>query len=332
VNRLSRAAFVALAASATAWPRFVRAQSDADPATNSAAPALRVLLGRGDAQSAGAAGFFFDGRPYRGTFQRLGDGSIVNVVDLEQYLYAVVPHEMTPSWPAPALQAQAVCARTYVLQRSDPRRDYDLVPSEVDQVYAGVAGESPAGRAAVDATAGQVLRFGSGYASVAYSSCCGGHTESSADAWGGTLVPYLAGVVCPYCTQSPNYRWNAALGIGDVAERFASQLAGAGMLRDLRVTDVDGSGRARSFTLVADRSVAIKGTAFRLGMGSRLVRSLLVTSMRTDPRTGTIAIEGGGLGHGVGMCQWGAHGMAQLGRSANDVLAFYFPGTTIGRD
>jgi stage II sporulation protein D len=332
VKRISRAAFVALAASATVCPRISRAQSDADPATNSAAPALRVLLGRGDAQPAGATGFLFDGRPYRGTFQRLADGSIVNVVDLEQYLYAVVPHEMAPSWPAPALQAQAVCARTYVLQRSDPRRDYDLVPSEVDQVYAGVAGESPAGRAAVDATTGQVLRFGSGFASVAYSSCCGGHTESSADAWGGPFLPYLAGVVCPYCAQSPNYRWSAALGIGDVAARFAAQLAGAGMLRDLRETDVDGSGRARAFMLVADRSVTIKGTAFRLGVGPRVVRSLLVTSLRTDQNTGTIAIEGGGLGHGVGMCQWGAHGMAQLGRSASDILAFYFPGTTIGRD
>ena len=329
---MSRAAFVALAAAAAAaCPRPLRAGDDADPASQSASPALRVLLGAGDAQPAPGGGFSFNGRPYRGAFQRLPDGTIVNVVDLEQYLYAVVPHEMPSSWPAAALQAQAVCARTYVLQRSDPRRAYDLVPSEADQVYAGVSGESPAGRAAVDATAGQVLRFGAGYASIAYSSCCGGHTEAAADAWsGGALVPYLAGVPCPYCTQSPNYRWTVTVATTDVAARFAPQLAGAGTLRDVRVTDVDASGRARTVTLVADRSVTIKGSAFRLSMGPRVVRSLLLTNVRADPRLATVEIDGGGLGHGVGMCQWGARGLAQLGRSSNDVLSFYFPGTSVG--
>ncbi len=328
---MSRAAFVALAAAVTAYPRTVRAGDDADPASQSASPALRVLLGTGDAQPAPGGGFFFDGRPYRGTFERLPDGGIVNVVDVEQYLYAVVPHEMPSSWPAAALQAQAVCARTYVLQRSDPRRTYDLVPSEADQVYAGVTGESPAGRAAVDATAGHVLRFGAGYASIAYSSCCGGRTEAASDAWsGGALVPYLAGVACPYCTQSPNYRWSVSVALADVAQRFASQLAGAGALRDVRVSELDASGRARAVTLVGDRSVTIKGSVFRLSMGARVVRSLLLTNVRADARLATVEIDGGGLGHGVGMCQWGARGMAQLGRGPNDVLSFYFPGTTVG--
>lgn len=328
---MSRAAFVALAAAATAYPRAVRAGDDADPASQSASPALRVLLGTGDAQAAPGGGFLFNGRPYRGTFQRLPDGSIVNLVDVEQYLYAVVPHEMPSSWPSAALQAQAVCARTYVLQRSDPRRAYDLVPSEADQVYAGSAGESPAGRSAVDATAGQVLRYGAGYASIAYSSCCGGHTEAAADAWsGGALVPYLAGVPCPYCTQSPNYRWSVSVAMTDVAQRFSAQLAGAGTLRDVRVTDLDGSGRARAVSLVADRIVTIKGSVFRLSLGPRVVRSLLLTSVRTDPQLATVEIDGGGLGHGVGLCQWGARGMAQIGRSSSDVLAFYFPGTSVG--
>ena len=300
--------------------------------SHSAAPALRVLLGPGDARSdPSGARFLYNGRPFRGSFQRLPDGSIVNVVDLEQYLYAVVPHEMPPAWPPAALQAQAVCARTYVLQRSDPRRPYDLVPSEADQVYTGIEGESPAGRAAVDSSAGLVLRFGAAYATVAYSSCCGGHTESAAEAWGGALLPYLGGVTCPYCTQSPNYRWTAAVALADVAQRFAAQLADAGTLRDVRIAGVDGSGRARAFELVADRSVLIKATAFRLALGSRVVRSLLVTGMRTDEQFATVRIDGTGLGHGVGMCQWGARGMAQLGRNAQEVLAFYFPGTTIGR-
>jgi stage II sporulation protein D len=334
VTRMRRSSFVTLALAAVAYPQIARTQSDADPASGSAAPALRVLLGRGDAvPDPSGAGFSYEGRTYRGTFVRLPDGSIVNVVDLEQYLYAVVPHEMPPAWPAAALQAQAICARTYVLQRSNPRRAYDVVPSEVDQVYGGMAGESPAGRFAVDATAGEVMRFAGNYAGIAYSSCCGGHTEASSDAWGGAYVPYLTGVPCPYCTQSPNFRWTATIALDDIARRFVEQMAAAGRLQSVRVTDRDASGRARAFELTGDRGgVMVKGTAFRLGVGSRVVRSLLITDLRSDATSTAVTIDGGGLGHGVGMCQWGARGMAQTGRSARDILSFYFPGTEIGRD
>ncbi|HEY1655767.1 MAG TPA: SpoIID/LytB domain-containing protein [Candidatus Tumulicola sp.] len=313
-------------------PLAARAQTDADPASSSARPALRVLLGSGTVQTApGGDGFLFNGRPFRGTFSRTSSGEIVDVVDLEQYLYAVVPHEMPSSWQPGALQAQAICARTYVLQRSNPRREYDVVPSEVDQVYPGAAGETSAGRMAVDATAGQVLRYGSGFASIAYSSCCGGHTESSADAWGGAFFPYLAGVVCPYCSQSPNFRWSASVGLDAVAQHFATDLAPYGALQTIRVAGVDGSGRARVIELAAQRGSAfVKGSAFRLGVGARVVRSLLITNVRTDG--GQAVMDGGGLGHGVGLCQWGAQGMALTGRNAQDIVAFYFPGTQVGSD
>jgi stage II sporulation protein D len=329
---MHRATFVALTAAAAACPQYGRAQSDADPASSSAAPALRVLLGRGDAEpDPSGSGFLFNGRRFRGNFARLSDGSIVNVVDLEQYLCAVVPHEMPSAWPAAALAAQAVCARTYVLQRSDPRRDYDVVPSELDQVYGGISGESPAARNAVSATAGEVLRFGAGYAQVAYSSCCGGHTEASQDAWG-AAYPYLGGVVCPNCTQSPNYHWTSDIALDDVAVRLGAQLP-AGPLQGMRVAEVDASGRARTIELrSAGGGTLIKGSAFRLALGPRVLRSLLITDMRVEATAPIVTISGAGLGHGVGMCQWGARGLAQGGRNVRDILAFYFPGTQLGRD
>jgi stage II sporulation protein D len=74
----------------------------------------------------------------------------------------------------------------------------------------------------------------------------------------------------------------------------------------------------------------VKGSAFRLGVGARVIRSLLIT--RLTQARGSIAIEGGGLGHGVGLCQWGARGMAVAGKPANDILNFYFPGTEVGND
>lgn len=331
---MRRAAFLASAAAFAAIPALGRAQDELfDPATSSSSQALRVLLGPGDAQPA-ANGFTFNGKLYRGTFTRDAGGAIVTTVPLEEYLYSVVPREMSPSWPAAALQAQAICARTYVLQRSSPRRNYDLVPSEADQVYGGVASESPAGRAAVEATTATVLRFDGRSAQIMYSSCCGGHTEASSDAWGGAPFPYLAGVVCPHCTASPNYRWTRDLDTTVISNAFASEIAPYGRLTSLRVAALDGSGRARTIELACERGSAfVKGSNFRTRIGSRIVPSTLITKIDAPAEAPErITIEGAGLGHGVGLCQWGARGMALDGASCNDILSFYFPGTSIGHD
>ena len=305
-----------------------------DPAMSSPSQALRVLLGRGTATPAAGGTFLFDGRAYRGAFAQTPDGFIVNTVTLEEYLYSVVPREMPPSWPAAALQAQAVCARTYVLQRSNPRRNYDLVPSELDQVYGGIASESPAGRAAVDATSGGVLHFGDGFAQVMYSSCCGGHTEASSDAWGGAPFTYLAGVVCPYCTASPEYRWQRDIDRNTLESTFATELAPYGALKSVRVSAMDSSGRARIVELAAERGSAfLKGSAFRSRVGARIIPSLLITKIdETSQAPDRFTVEGGGLGHGVGLCQWGARGYALAGGSSRDILGLYFPGTDVVHD
>lgn len=310
-----------------------RAQDDVDPAITGGGEALRVLLGPGDATAdPQSGGFLFNGRAYRGTFQRLGDGRIVNVVGLEQYLYSVVPREMPSSWPPAALQAQAVCARTYVLARSDPRQAFDLVPSELNQVYAGIAGESPAGTQAVDATAGTVLTFVKQYALVAYSSCCGGHTEASSQAWGGPPLLYLSGVACTWCVRSPNYRWSVGVPLDAIAQRFETQLEPFGRLTGVRIASLDPSGRATSFELSTQRgSVTVKGNTFRIAVGTRILRSLRITNLQIAPDGASVEIDGGGLGHGVGLCQWGAQGMALAGHAASEILALYFPGTSLAR-
>lgn len=326
---MRRGAFLTLAAAPLLYAR-ARAQSDADPAISSRRQTLRVLLGRGEATAVSTDNFTFDGNPYRGTYLRQEDDRIVNVVALEEYLYSVVSREMPSGWAPQALQAQAICARTYVLQRSDPRRSYDVVPSELDQLYEGISGETPSGVAAVDATGGEVLSFGGEFAHVAYSSCCGGHTESSADAWGNVGVPYLAGVVCTSCVGSPNYRWNRDLGFDAIATPFSSTLASLGRLNDVRIAVRDASGRARALELVADGgSETVAGSLFRRSVGSRALPSLLLAHIERKADGSGVSIEGAGLGHGVGLCQWGARGMAQDNASAAEILAFYFPGTVV---
>lgn len=331
---MRRRAFLSAVSLFAAVPALARAHDEFDPARSAPVASLRVLLGRGSAETRSAGGFTYDGRRYRGTFVRDADGSIVSTVPLEEYLYSVVPREMSPSWPASALQAQAIAARTYVLARSSPRRAYDLVPSEADQVYGGVSSESPAARAAVDATSGAVLRFADGYAQTLYSSCCGGHTESASDAWGGSAKSYLGGVVCAYCTASPYFRWVRELALDDVSRTFALEITPFGTLRTLRAGPVDGSGRLRTLELVCDGGSAfIEGMRFRLRIGPRRLPSLLISSIAaTAEEPSSVRIAGGGLGHGVGLCQWGARGMALAGASPNEILNLYFPGTTMTHD
>jgi stage II sporulation protein D len=103
-----------------------------------------------------------------------------------------------------------------------------------------------------------------------------------------------------------------------------------GTLQDVHVVARDASGRARSFELVADRgSTAVRGSTFRLAVGARTLRSLLVTDVHKDPAGNAIVFAGGGLGHGVGLCQWGARGMALTGAAAAAILAVYFPGASV---
>ncbi len=327
---MRRSTFLMLGVAPSLAARVVRAQSDADPSSWSRKPALRVLLGPGEAAPVSTDLFEFDGRSYRGTFTRLDDGRIVSLVDLEEYLYSVVSREMSARWPSAALEVQSICARTYVLQRSDPRRQYDVVPSELDQRYDGVTGETPAGTAAVGATAGQVLKYADEFAIVAYSSCCGGHTESSSDAWGAAPIPYLQGTVCTSCSASPNYRWSTILPLHQIESSLSSYLDPIGALQDLRITERDPSGRARGFELVADGgSSTIAGSAFRRAVGSRVLPSLLIERLQRDGGAAQISVDGAGLGHGVGLCQWGARGLALSGRSAPEILTYYFPGAAV---
>jgi stage II sporulation protein D len=327
---IARRSFIAMALAA-ALPLPARAGNDFDPATNATSQELRVLLGPGNAFPLARGGFLFGGRPYRGAYAVTPDG-VVNTVGLEEYLYSVVPREMPAAWPANALQAQAICARTYVLQRSNPRRAYDLVPSELDQVYGGVASETPASRDAVDATHGFVLRYAGQFALVMYSSCCGGHTESASDAWGGPPIPYLGGVRCTTCTAAPYYRWSRPVALGDIEQQFTPQLAGLGALQTIALAGTDPSGRARALMLQAQNgAVQIKGSAFRSRVGVRIIPSLLITRIDgLGPEQ--VTFQGGGLGHGVGLCQWGARGLAQQGARFSEILSFYFPGTEIDHD
>ena len=151
------------------------------------------------------------GRPYRGNLIVRRSGatiSVINALDLDQYVRGVVPSESPARWPLAELEAQAVAARSYALVELKPNAHYDLVPDTRNQVYGGVAAERPRSNRAVLKTEGQILTFDGKVARTYYSSSSGGRTESVQDAWPGAApIPYLRSVPDPWDAYSPNHDW-----------------------------------------------------------------------------------------------------------------------------
>jgi stage II sporulation protein D len=261
---------------------------------------------------------------------QLGDGTI-ETLDIEKYLYGVVPLESPPGWPAAALEAQAIVARTFALQKRTLSRPYDLVATDADQRYGGVAAEHPASSAAVDATRGQALAYLGGPVSVFYSACCGGHTADANELWGHAGLTYLRGVDDPYCAASPDYRWQRAVPIDKARAALADKLTGTPQAAEL--DDPDDSGRPRSVTFHGDGGSVLELSVsdVRSRFGPDTIRSLWLREIDFDRTQAVplVVIEGSGRGHGVGLCQWGARGMALNGAAAPAILAHYFPGTTV---
>lgn len=131
----------------------------------------------------------------------------INVLGLQQYLYGVVPVEMPSTWLPAALQAQAVAARSYALANRKAAAPFDVYADGRSQAYLGVSGETPAGKLAVDETAGEVLLYDGNVADTLFSSSTGGRTQSAADAFGAPGRPYLVSVPDPYDTLSPYHNW-----------------------------------------------------------------------------------------------------------------------------
>jgi len=209
------------------------------------------------------------GQAYRGSLRITGGRSlrVVNTVGLEQYLWGVVPREMPDRWPAQALQAQAVVARTYALTHLAKGGDFDLYDDTRSQVYGGVAAESESAREAVDGSAGEVVLYNGELAQTFFYSSSGGRTADVQDVWNSKPVPYLVSVPDPYDTLSPYHDWGP---LRFSAAALGRRLGARGRLLDVRIS-AGSSGRVRSLTLVGskgDRTVTGSWVRATLGLRS----------------------------------------------------------------
>lgn len=344
---------------------------------------------------------WFKGYRYTGGFEYTLSGGgvqVVNVTDLENYVKGVVPYEMSGDWPLAALEAQAVCARTYACRDSKHLSAYgfDVCSGTDCQVYNGVSLATARSSQAVDNTAGLRLYYG-GYLvqDAVYHSSNGGATEDAKNIWG-TDKGYLKGKTDPYesKTSIPNYSWTVTYTADELSWILDQKGYRVGQVQDVYISAVTPAGNVSAVTFVGSAGTktvtgetcrtifysstygkSVKSQRFQIngqgggGSGGLFVNdpatplaslngaavlsgsgvqttlrgetasaitstgivSVTAGSARTPSRSagGSFTITGTGNGHNVGLSQYGAKAMAELGYSYEEILQFYYTDVTI---
>jgi stage II sporulation protein D (peptidoglycan lytic transglycosylase) len=279
----------------------------------------------------------FNGRDYSVTppgaldLIRNGDGlALVNEVPFEDYLVGVVRAESSEKWPLEALRAQAIAARTYAAYHRllSAAKPYHIVASTAHQQYFGrVPAASPIW-GAVRETAGQVLRWEGDVFPAFYHTESGGYTEDPRTVFAARNMPGLKPVRCEFSAGSPHFYWSLDLRLTELSETLRRHDVSVGSVTSIDVTERTPSLRAATITVHGARgSARLLGNDFRRMIGyDRFKSTLFAVAVDGD----WARFSGRGYGHGVGMCQWGAKGMAEAGYTARQILDFYYPGTTAG--
>jgi len=334
-------------------------------------------------------------RSYRGRLEIgcYGKTSLtaVNIINIESYLLGVVPCDMVSIWPIESLKAQAVCARSYALTKTDytadsnAKKPYSIEDTQTNQVYRGYGYETKQATAAVAATQGEVVKYHGKMITSYYSSTSGGRTEASEDVWGSKL-PYLRSVVDkhekipekgPWVKEFTKSEIQAILernekSVGNVKKVSPSILTASNRVYSLKVTGTEGS------TLISTNSLrsmfSLPSTKFKIinyqdqpdvvtvkGSQSSKTRALknsyvisannkvsslnsikeqyivksadnLTNFLKNAPNnSNTYYFAGMGFGHGVGMSQSGARGMALEGFRYTEIISFYYNGCVVGQ-
>ncbi|MEW6557441.1 MAG: SpoIID/LytB domain-containing protein [Elusimicrobiota bacterium] len=316
-----------------------------------------------------AQGFAWAGvsdREYRGFFEVSVSSvgfSLINIVNIEEYLYSVLPSEMISSWPEEALKSQAVIARSEALYKkniSKPHKkdNFDLCDDQHCQVYKGVKQETSSTKKAVDNTRSEILEYNGKIAHTLYSSNCSGHTQSSKELNGWSDEAYLQGVIDAeirfptdlvhfdkwikhppeiFCAPSKytyyaESRWIRVVSQEELTEQL-NQTYNPGSIKKIIPIKRSASGHINH--------LVIEGTNNKIEIEKEnLIRQIVLGRLRSTnfivdcygKKNGLpeyFIFWGAGWGHAVGLCQSGAAGMAEKGYKYHEILKRYYKDTYI---
>ena len=269
--------------------------------------------------------------------------NVTQTLSLEDYVTGVMRAEGTVEPEPEALKALAIAIRTYAVKNNGrhARNGYDFCSTTHCQRFAVAKALSATTNtqlesrifAAVRATEGQVLMDNRSQPIDAYfGASCGGETANIRDLWGATPASYLRGVRDEYCDAGPHAKWTDTITRADLlrALQSDSRTDVGNRLDQVLISTRDGTGRAEFITIEGEHRKTVRGWDFKIIVGRALGWNVLKSSRFEIAHSGSNFIfRGSGFGHGLGLCQEGAHVMAARGVSYEKILEKYFPGTVV---
>lgn len=282
---------------------------------------------------------YFGKNLYRGTLQIIktqgGLLAAINVLNLEDYIKGVLYHEISHRWPPEAIKAQAVASRTFAIYQAQENfnKDYYLKADVASQMYRGVFAEKARTDKAVDETAGQILMYRGKVLPAFFHAACGGNTENVSSLWKISSRP-LRGVVCPFCKNSPYFKWEKAVPLSEIEEKIARAKGLIGKIKSIKILSRNKSGRVKGLRIRYEaldgrkriKSINMTAKEFRSILGSKVLSS---TNFIVTIKGNEAVFNGYGWGHGVGLCQWGAFAMAKKKHNYKEILKHYYPGAEV---
>lgn len=270
-------------------------------------------------------------RGYRGNFILVAEKEskilVIDELTIDDYLKGVLPQEVVYTWPDESLKVQAVASRTYLAShlKAHASQGFDLCSDVHCQAYGGMVKEHPKCNKAVDDTKSEILTSNGKPIGAYFHSNCGGSTELISAVWSQDDKPYLPRKKCSFGTADPRYTWRQDYANGEILTllKLKTRVEGT-KLESLEIKKKSKSGRVQFIAVKTDKGTyTLKGNDFRIALNPEKIRSTLWTDF--FKLKGGYQFKGKGWGHGVGMCQWGAKGMAEQGKNYREILNFYYP-------
>ncbi|MDX6709322.1 MAG: stage sporulation protein, partial [Blastocatellia bacterium] len=272
---------------------------------------------------------------------RIGRHAVTREISLDDYVFGVLAAEGSTETELESLKALAVSVRTFAIKnaRRHAREGFDFCDNTHCERFREVLDESTRPEfyelvhRAVAETAGRVLTDSQNHIAEAYfSAACGGMTANLGSLWGGSTPAYLRGVRDAYCTGAGYDSWKDYIAAADLlkALRVDVRTDPGAYLNEVRIVKRDNTGRAETIEVVGQNRKLVRGWDFKIIVGRTLGWNLLKSSKFEVKRQGQVFLfQGSGFGHGLGLCQLGAHTMATRGASYNQILDNYFPGARL---
>ena len=275
---------------------------------------------------------------YHGTFsiicheQRL---LLINHVDLEEYVHAVLRTESWPGWPVEVNKVFSIVSRSYVMamihqaQTNPPINPlpYHVKNTNEHQTYKGMHVVRSISTA-IKQTRGMFLMYDNKPALTMFDSCCGGIIPANIEDFEFEKAPYLArDYACTHCERCWIYNWKATLSLDEFQQQIDHLWDAPARVHDVAITQRDKAGLVQEVELRNGRSKQrVTGKQFYIAF--KAIKSFCF-SVQMDGNS--ITFDGIGFGHHLGLCQWGAREMVRDGWNYRRILSFYYPGTQLVR-